>query len=79
MDEHRTVQRQRVFKGGSIQFGTSALDCTVRNLANSGAMLEVASQAAIPHEFMLVVSTDQSHRRCRVIWRKDKRIGVAFS
>jgi hypothetical protein len=37
MDEHRTAQRHRVFKAGSIQFGGSTIDCTVRNLANTGA------------------------------------------
>jgi hypothetical protein len=54
MDEHRAAQRHRVFKAGSIQFGGSTIDCTVRNLANTGAMLEVVSQAAIPHEFTLL-------------------------
>jgi hypothetical protein len=78
MDEHRAVQRHRVFKAGSIQFGGSVIECTVRNLASSGAMLEVVSQAAIPYEFTLVLSADRSHRRCHVVWRKDKRIGVAF-
>jgi hypothetical protein len=74
MDEHRAAQRHRVFKAGSIQFGGS----TIRNLANTGAMLEVVSQAAIPHEFTLALSADRSHRRCHVVWRKDKRIGVTF-
>jgi hypothetical protein len=78
MDEHRAVQRHRVFKAGTIEFGGSAIDCTVRNLANTGAMLEVVSQASIPHQFTLVLSADGSHRRCHVVWRKDKRIGVTF-
>jgi hypothetical protein len=78
LDEQRAAQRQRVFKAGSIRFGGSTIDCTVRNLANTGAMLEVVSQAAIPHEFTLALSADRSHRRCHVVWRKDKRIGVTF-
>jgi hypothetical protein len=41
-------------------------------------MLEIVSQAAIPHEFTLALSADRSHRRCHVIWRKDRRIGVTF-
>ena len=48
MDEHRTIQRHRVFKAGTIAFGGSTISCTVRNLANTGAMLEVISQASIP-------------------------------
>jgi hypothetical protein len=57
---------------------SSAAARTVRNLANAGAMLEVVSQAAIPHEFTLALFADRSHRRCHVVWRKDKRIGVTF-
>jgi hypothetical protein len=78
MDEHRTIQRHRVFKAGTIAFGGSTISCMVRNLANTGAMLEVISQASIPHQFTLVLSADRSNRRCHVVWRKDKRIGVTF-
>lgn len=75
-DEHRIATRHRVLKGGRIQFGGSSIDCTVRNLSETGAALDVASPLGIPAEFTLV--TDDSHRPCRVVWRKEKRIGVAF-
>ena len=78
MDEHRAAQRHRVFKAGSIQFGGSTIDCTVRNRSATGAMLEVASQTIVPYQFTLVLSADRSQRRCHVVWRKDKRIGVTF-
>ena len=58
MDEHRAARRHRVFKAGSIQFGGSTIDCTVRNLANAGAMLEVVSQAAIPHDVQQLIVID---------------------
>ena len=77
MDEHRAAQRHRFFKAASISSAVT-VDCTVRNLANTGAMLEVVSQAAVPHEFALAFSAYRSHRRCHVVWRKDKRIGVTF-
>ena len=68
MDEHRTIQRHRVFKAGTIAFGGSTISCMVRNLANTGAMLEVISQASIPHQFTLVLSADkvESALPCRV-------------
>jgi hypothetical protein len=75
-DEHRTAPRHRVLKGGRIQFGNSSIDCTVRNLSESGAALDVASPLGIPAEFTL--ATDDRQRPCRVVWRKEKRIGVAF-
>jgi len=75
-DEHRITPRHRVLKGGHIQFGGGSIDCTVRNLSETGAALDVTSPLGIPAEFMLVAEGIQ--RQCRVIWRKEKRIGVTF-
>ncbi|WP_298253572.1 PilZ domain-containing protein [Bradyrhizobium sp.] len=75
-DEHRNTPRHRVLKGARIEFSGGAIDCTVRNLSDSGAALDVTSPLGIPTEFTLV--TDGDHRPCRVVWRKEKRIGVAF-
>ena len=76
MDEHRIAPRHRVLKGGKIEFGGSAIDCTVRNLSETGAALEVESPLGIPSQFTLVA--DGHHLPCRVVWRKEKRIGVTF-
>ncbi|MBX9646082.1 MAG: PilZ domain-containing protein [Xanthobacteraceae bacterium] len=78
MDDHRNAPRRRVLKLGSIQFGGGAIDCTVRNLSQTGAALEVVSPLYIPDCFTLVVQTDQLKRPCHIVWRKEKRIGVAF-
>ena len=75
-DEHRIATRHRVLKGGRIQFGGGSIDCTVRNLSETGAALDVTSPLGIPTEFMLVA--DGIQRPCRVVWRKEKRIGVTF-
>jgi hypothetical protein len=78
MDEHRVAPRHRVLKAGTIEFSGSAIDCTVRNLSETGASLEVVSPLYIPDRFMLYVPTAQFKRRCHIVWRKEKRIGVAF-
>ena len=75
-DEHRIAPRHRVLKGARIEFGGGAIDCTVRNLSDTGAALDVTSPLGIPTEFTLV--TDSDHRPCRVVWRKEKRIGITF-
>jgi hypothetical protein len=75
-DDHRIAPRHRVLKAGSIEFGGGAIDCTVRNLSDTGAALDVTTPVGIPAEFTLV--TDGSHLRCHVVWRKEKRIGVIF-
>ena len=80
MDEGRRAPRHRVLKAGTITFGGGAgISCTIRNLSDTGAALEVTSPIGIPHEFTLLVETDHSSRQCRVVWRKEHRIGVTFS
>jgi len=79
VDEHRTEPRRRLLKAGKIAFGGGgAFDCTVRNLSGTGAALEVISPVGIPERFTLVIEADHIHVPCRVIWRKEKRIGVHF-
>lgn len=78
MDEHRISPRRRVLKAGSIQFSGGAIDCAVRNLSKTGAALEVFTPLFIPDRFTLVVPSDQLTRPCHVVWREQRRIGVAF-
>lgn len=76
MEDHRSTPRRRVLKAATISFGGGAISCTVRNLSDSGASLEVASPIGIPDVFSLEL--EGGSRRCRVVWRKEKRIGVRF-
>ena len=54
MTEHRISPRQRVLKGGTIEFGGGAIDCTIRNLSNTGAALDIDSPVGLPDHFILV-------------------------
>ncbi|MBR0810064.1 MULTISPECIES: PilZ domain-containing protein [Bradyrhizobium] len=78
MDERRDKARHRVLKAGTIEFGGGAIDCTVRNLSDTGAALDVTSPVGIPDHFTLFLQADGTHRSCTVAWRKEKRIGVRF-
>jgi hypothetical protein len=78
MDRHRIAPRRRLLKAGSIQFGGGVIDCVVRNISETGAALEVLTPLYIPDRFTLFVQTDQLKRACRVVWRKEKRMGVKF-
>ena len=75
-DDNRSAPRHKVLKAATISFGGGAISCTVRNLSDSGASLEGASQIGIPDS--VVLELDGGGRRCRVVWRKEKRIGVRF-
>ncbi len=76
--EKRSAPRYKVLKGATIAFGGSGVECTVRNLSATGAAIDVASPIGLPPSFMLVIEADQFIRRCRPVWRSDRRIGVAF-
>jgi hypothetical protein len=78
MSEHRDSPRQRVLKAATIAFNGSGIDCVVRNISMTGAALEVESQNGIPASFDLVIASGKSSQRCRVLWRKARRIGVVF-
>lgn len=78
MEDRRKLRRSRILKAGMISFGGSAISCAVRNLTQSGAMLDVASPLGIPKEFTLVISSDNVHHECRIVWIKEQRIGVSF-
>lgn len=78
MNEKRIASRHRVLKAGKISFDGGTIDCTVRNISKTGAALEVANPMGIPRTFILVIEADRVRRLCHVIWRKEKRMGVAF-
>ena len=78
MIEKRVFPRHRVLKAGTIEFDGGAINCMVRNMSNIGAALDVNSPVGIPEHFTLVFPADGLHMPCRVAWRKEKRIGVAF-
>jgi hypothetical protein len=78
MDEHRTATRRRILKAGAIEFGGGGIDCIIRNLSETGAALEVVTPFFIPDRFTLFVPTENLKRPCHIVWRRAKRIGIAF-
>jgi hypothetical protein len=74
-------RRRRVLKGASIVSGVndSAVQCTVRDMHEHGALLIVPIEAIIPESFLLYVPTDRIGYRATLRWRKHDRCGVSFS
>jgi hypothetical protein len=53
--------------------------CVLSDISDSGARLDVEDVNSVPERFMLLLSgTGAARRSCRVIWRGDAQIGVAF-
>jgi hypothetical protein len=79
LQEARKTRRRRVLDTGLIRFGDMSTGCVVRNLSEAGAALDIGSQVGIiPDRFTLIVVSNKKIYSCTVIWRKNRRIGVAF-
>jgi len=79
MSERRNLNRKKVLKVAQIQFNKlSSISCSVRNISDTGACLEVPSPLGIPDEFTLIVESEALRRECSVAWRRANRLGVAF-
>ena len=59
--------------------GSPAIECTLCDASQQGALLAVAEPKSVPDEFILALSSDgAARRRCRVAWRTKDQVGVEF-
>jgi hypothetical protein len=79
--ERRQQPRARTLKAARILLNQhhSVIDCTVRNLSPGGACLNVATSLGIPERFDVIFEADHSIRPCRLVWHKEKQLGVEFA
>lgn len=80
MNERRKEPRHRVLKAGKIIFnhGNSVIDCTIRDLSDKGAALQIASPGGFPKTFDLLIPQDGFRGSCRLASFSPKRVGVSF-
>jgi hypothetical protein len=54
-------------------------ECVITNISDRGAHINVADSDALPDSFVLLLAENgATRRRCRVIWRKPREIGIKF-
>jgi len=59
--------------------GAPAIECTLCDASQEGALLAVANPDSVPDEFILALSSvGAAQRRCRVTWRTTDQVGVEF-
>lgn len=78
MDEKRSASRQRVLKGAYIVITEKQpkIECTVRNISDTGCAVHVATTIGIPQNFYLIVGDMRRH--CHLRWKTGTKIGVKF-
>ena len=80
MDDRRAITRTRVLRSAKIIVPrrSPVIHCTVQNITSAGACLKVANTFGVPETFDLTFEHGRTRRACRVVWRTDDKLGVAF-
>src|SRR4249919_2550491 len=80
MSEQKPMPRGRTFLAGKVisNYGQSTIDCTVRRISDTGAVIEVESVIGIPEHFHLLIPGEGDPQPCRRSWQSEKQIGLVF-
>jgi hypothetical protein len=80
MFERRSIGRTKISKGAMVFFSekTGVYSCTVRDVTNLGAGIQTSELKLVPLEFALSFDNFRTVRMCRLVWRRDDFLGVAF-
>jgi hypothetical protein len=78
-DERRRHSRRHVLKSGRIFFDDGkAVECTVRNVSQSGALLSLSNGDFVPDEFELSIDRGKTRHSAHAIWKHEGDVGVRF-
>ncbi len=62
-----------------ILLDDAARDCTLSDISETGARIDVETAEELPDRFTLLLSGNGAPKRsCRVVWRQPTQIGVEF-
>ena len=80
MNELRTTARVRSFLRGEINHsnGASKTECTIRDISEGGARIQIPGSITIPDHFELIIPQKGTTERAKTIWRHGNEIGVIF-
>jgi PilZ domain len=78
--EARRSKRARTFLQARISYGDGAIstECTVNQLSDIGARINIAGSIALPDMFDIIIPQKGASRRAKLVWRKDDQVGVDF-
>ena len=78
IEAQRAITRDCALKPAIIHFDGRKVACLVRSLTEHGATLDGICPRNIPDRFMLALPREGKTHRCRLAWRRETQIGVAF-
>jgi len=78
VDRRQPPPRKRLLKSGEVLLGKHPVPCTIRNMSERGACLQVQTTAGIPAIFDFLRAGEPEARTCKTI-RTAFALGVASS
>jgi hypothetical protein len=82
MLDRRQSPRDKVIYGGIAEIGEHGVteECVVRNISEQGARIEFSNVVMLPKKQMaLTIARKGRSFLAKVVWWRDKFVGVAFS
>jgi hypothetical protein len=78
-DKRRAIRRPMRYTAW-IALGADRLQgCVLADVSDTGCRIDVENVDTVPENFTLWLARNGSARRkCKVVWRKERQIGVAF-
>lgn len=78
-DKRKAVRRPIRYTAWIALEGNELHGCVLSDVSESGARIDTDQTKTIPDRFTLLLASNGSARRkCHVVWRKGRQIGVAF-
>lgn len=79
-EDKRTALRHRVLKAAKIitMDNTSVIDCTVRNMSDTGAQVIIEKSVKMPEEFHFFLANGDTVRDAVLAWHRGDRVGLKF-
>ena len=80
MSEKRESPRTRAFLVGKIIYGgeTYTLDCTIKDISETGARVKVQDPFSIPNNVIFLDPKNFNAYESSVKWRKGSEMGLSF-
>jgi hypothetical protein len=80
MEQRRASIRLRTLLEGRAMLGSrvSPVECTVRDISETGARITFGKPVPLPPEFELQVPKRKISRQVRVVWSNEKSHGLMF-
>lgn len=78
--DRRSSRRGKLLLRGRVVFerGAGSVDCTIRDMSETGARIEVATGTMLPKKFTLMVLRDGTAHEAEVKWCRPKQMGLYF-